>query len=94
MLLKRTQDELNRLKSQMSQNDLNIVTEQLELTEERAKLGMEKRELVRANAVLEKSLKEQEQLVAQTSHELKATKAALEVTRKEAVALKDSSEIA
>ena len=58
VLLKRTQDELNRLKSQMSQNDLNIVTEQLELTEERAKLGMEKRELVRANAVLEKSLKE------------------------------------
>lgn len=58
MLLKRTQDELNRLKSQMSQNDLNIVTEQLELTEERAKLGMEKRELVRTNAVLEKSLKE------------------------------------
>ena len=58
MLLKRTQDELNRLKSQMSQNDLNIVTEQLELTEERAKLGMQKRELVRANAVLEKSLKE------------------------------------
>ena len=37
--LKKAREELNNLRGQVSQNDLNIVTDRLQLTEAKAQLG-------------------------------------------------------
>ena len=54
----------------MSQNDLNIVTDRLQLTEAKAQLGQENRELMREKLAMERRLNEVEELLTDKANRL------------------------
>ena len=68
--LKKCREELANLKGQMSQNDLNIVTDRLQLTEAKAALGQENRELMREKLAMERRLNEVEELLTDKANRL------------------------
>ena len=76
--LKKAREELAKLKSQMSQNDLNIVTDRLQLTEAKAQLGQENRELMREKLAMERRLAEVEELLADKGNRLEAAERELD----------------
>jgi len=63
--LKKALEELTKLRRRLSQNDLDIVTDRLELTEAKALLGQENRELKREKLAMERRLAEVEELLAE-----------------------------
>ena len=78
--LKRCRDELEKLKSQVSQNDLNLVTDKLHLTEQKAVLSQENRELQREKIALERRLTEVDSLLTEKANNLEKCQKELELT--------------
>ena len=70
--LKKAREELANLRGQMSQNDLNIVTDRLQLTEAKAQLGQENRELMREKLAMERRLAEVEELLTDKANRLES----------------------
>ena len=58
--LQKAQQELANLRSRLSEKDLNMVAEILKLTEEKASLGQENRELTRDKIAMQRRVNEAE----------------------------------
>ena len=68
--LQKCREELANLRSRMSENDLNIVTDKLQITEEKAQLGQKNRELEREKLVMQRRLAEVEGLLVDKNNKL------------------------
>ena len=88
--LKKAREELNNLRGQVSQNDLNIVTDRLQLTEAKAQLGQENRELMREKLAMERRLTEVEELLTDKGNRLEQAEKELESTQSQFQGMKSA----
>lgn len=77
----------------MSQNDLNIVTDRLQLTEAKAHLGQENRELMREKLAMERRLAEVEEILTLKGNQLEQAQKELEGTQSQFQGMKSSLEM-
>ena len=78
--LQKCREELANLRSRMSENDLNIVTDKLQITEEKAQLGQKNRELEREKLVMQRRLAEVEGLLVDKNNKLEQAQKELQET--------------